>query len=134
MDTVGAIDLLGDRWMLHVLRAVSAGNQRFGELRQFTGAATDILTGRLNRLVEGGLLVRHPRSHGKRTRYEYELAKPGRDAMVILDAFEAWARRQSAAGAESEGRPASPTTDPLRSSSWMTAVDPEVRRRVSRFI
>jgi DNA-binding HxlR family transcriptional regulator len=135
-DTAAAIDLLGDRWALHVLRAVARGYRRFGELRRFTGAASNILAGRLERLVEHGLLRRTPYSRGATPRYEYELAPAGADAMVIIEAFRIWAGRRAVAHA----RPDDPAVrrgrlaERAHTTQELAAVDPDVRRRVSRLI
>jgi DNA-binding HxlR family transcriptional regulator len=52
-----ALDLLGDRWALLVLRDLHAGPARFGELlRGLSGIASNLLTSRLEEMVEGGLI------------------------------------------------------------------------------
>ncbi|WP_347976829.1 helix-turn-helix domain-containing protein [Microbacterium sp. ProA8] len=135
-DTAAAIDLLGDRWALHVLRAVARGHRRFGEMRRFTGAASNILAGRLERLVEHGLLRRTAYSGGATPRYEYELAPAGADAMIIIEAFRTWARRPAPAGATPDDSAVRRATGAARTPATqeMAAVDPDVRRRVSHLI
>jgi len=58
---VAAIDLVGDRWTLVVLRdLLLAGKRRFGEIAVVEGIATNVLSDRLRRLEDAGLLVRKP--------------------------------------------------------------------------
>ena len=53
-----ALALVGERWTLLVLREVLLGRRRFQEIKRNTGVATNILTDRLETLVEHGLLER----------------------------------------------------------------------------
>src|ERR1700761_6789531 len=91
------LDLIGDRWTLLVLRDVANGVRRFDELAGHLGIARNILSGRLARLAEAGLVNRTAyREPGERERYEYRLSGPGRELMPILVAFMAWADRHTA--------------------------------------
>jgi DNA-binding HxlR family transcriptional regulator len=57
----GALDLVGDRWTLVVLRDLLLANKRrFSELAQPEGIATNVLTERLRRLEGAGLVSREP--------------------------------------------------------------------------
>jgi DNA-binding HxlR family transcriptional regulator len=96
--------LVGDRWTLLVLRDVANGVGRFDELADHLGIARNVLSGRLARLVEGGLVKRTAyREPGARERQEYRLSGPGRELMPILVAFMAWGDRNVAGP---EGPPA----------------------------
>ena len=53
-----ALEVLGERWTLLVLREVLLGRRRFEEIRRNTGVATNILTDRLATLVEHDVLER----------------------------------------------------------------------------
>jgi len=53
-----ALEVLGERWTLLVLREVLLGRRRFEEIRRNTGVATNILTDRLATLVDHGVLER----------------------------------------------------------------------------
>jgi DNA-binding HxlR family transcriptional regulator len=56
-----ALDLLGDKWTLVVLRdLLLEGKQRFSELARNEGIATNVLSERLARLEGAGLLIRSP--------------------------------------------------------------------------
>jgi DNA-binding HxlR family transcriptional regulator len=78
-----SLDLLGDRWTLLALREVFYGNSRFQGIVARTGAPRDILTVRLGRLVEAGLLQRNPYNPAG-TRFDYELTARGLAVRPIL--------------------------------------------------
>lgn len=87
-----AADLLGDHWTLLVLRDACLGLRRFEEFHRDLGISRNILTDRLNLLVERGLLRRVPyRRHPPR--HEYRLTDKGRDAYPVLAAMAAYAER-----------------------------------------
>jgi DNA-binding HxlR family transcriptional regulator len=91
-----SLDAFGDPWSLLVLREVFAGNRRYDGLRSRLGIADNILTDRLKRLVEAGLLVRQPYSAGARPRVEYRLTEAGADALPVLHALAAWGDKHTA--------------------------------------
>jgi DNA-binding HxlR family transcriptional regulator len=96
--------LVGDRWTLLVLRDVANGVGRFDELASHLGIARNILSSRLARLAEAGLVERTAyREPGERERLEYRLSRPGRELMPVLLAFMAWGDRNLAGP---EGPPA----------------------------
>ncbi len=67
-----AIEAFGDRWTLLVLRDVMFGNRRnfrVLQARSEEGIASNILSDRLKRLVEGGLLTRDGAGPGQRATY-----------------------------------------------------------------
>jgi DNA-binding HxlR family transcriptional regulator len=89
------LDLIGDRWTLLVLRDVANGVSRFDELTGHLGIARNILSGRLARLTEAGLIERKPyQVPGERN--AYRLSGPGRELMPVLLAFMAWGDRHLA--------------------------------------
>jgi len=94
-------DLLGDRWMLLILRDATAGITRFDAFRENLGIADNILSARLARLVEAGVLVKVPYRDGNRTRQEYRLTRAGADLLPLLRALADWGTRYTspAAGA-----------------------------------
>src|SRR5687767_12371990 len=54
------LELIGERWTLLVIRDVFNGNRRFSEMQRSLGVARNILSNRLQRLVEQGILERRP--------------------------------------------------------------------------
>jgi DNA-binding HxlR family transcriptional regulator len=89
--------LIGDRWTLLVLRDVANGVGRFDELAGHLGVARNVLSGRLARLAEAGLVERTAyREPGARERHEYRLSGPGRELIPILLAFMQWGDRNLA--------------------------------------
>lgn len=87
------INVLGDPWVLLILREIFAGASRFDELRDRTGAADNVLTKRLSAMADAGLVVREPYREGTRPRYDYRLTEAGADALPILHAYAIWAEK-----------------------------------------
>ncbi len=80
-----ALSVVGDRWTLLILRDCFLGRSRFEEFHSSLGLTRHVLTERLNRLVEGGVLERVEYA---RRRYDYVLTPRGRDlAPVMTDLF-----------------------------------------------
>lgn len=88
-----ALSRVGDRWSLLVIDALQEGSRRFGELTgSIPGIAPNILSGRLKRLEEEGLLV--SRSYQERPpRVAYELTTGGRELASALRLLAAWGGR-----------------------------------------
>jgi DNA-binding HxlR family transcriptional regulator len=85
-----ALDLIGERWSLLIVREQFWGNRRFSDIQRATGAPRDILTARLKRLVEEGILEK--RAYSERPpRSEYRLTEKGRALAPVLMAIQEWA-------------------------------------------
>ncbi len=84
-----ALDHLGDRWTMLVLREAFFGVRRFEELRKNTGAAKNILADRLARLVDAEILRREPYSD-RPPRHEYRLTEKGRDLYPVIVSLAQW--------------------------------------------
>ncbi|MFI6241982.1 winged helix-turn-helix transcriptional regulator [Micromonospora sp. NPDC050795] len=98
-----AMEVLGERWTLVVLREVFTGVRRFDDMRVRTGIPRQVLTNRLATLVEQGVLGREPyREPGSRLRHEYRLTDKGLDLWPVLVAVLAWGDRYLA---DAEGPP-----------------------------
>ena len=93
-------DLLGDRWTLLILRDATAGITRFDAFRENLGIADNILSARLARLVEAGVLVKVPYRDGNRTRQEYRLTEAGADLLPLLRALADWGTRHTSPATE----------------------------------
>jgi DNA-binding HxlR family transcriptional regulator len=84
---------VGDIWSLMILRDAVLGRTRFDEFRRSLGVAPNILTDRLRRLVEAGLLERRRYSQ-RPPRDEYVLTDMGRDFRPVIDAMVAFGERR----------------------------------------
>jgi DNA-binding HxlR family transcriptional regulator len=82
-----ALEVVGERWTLLIVRDAFLGKRRFEEFQESLGIARNVLTDRLNRLVEEGILERVPYSE---RRYEYRLTKKGRDLNIALAGLRQW--------------------------------------------
>jgi DNA-binding HxlR family transcriptional regulator len=86
-----ALDLVGDKWTLIVLRTIFAGRHRYSELADIPERiATNILADRLAWLEEIGLVSR-TRYQDAPARYEYRLTAKGADLLPVLHALSDWA-------------------------------------------
>jgi DNA-binding HxlR family transcriptional regulator len=86
------VDLLGDWWTPLVLRDAFFGIKRFEDFQRDLGIGRNVLTQRLNRLVDEGLFERVPYQEHP-PRHEYVLTDKGRDFMPVLMAMSAWGDR-----------------------------------------
>jgi DNA-binding HxlR family transcriptional regulator len=85
-----ALELIGERWSLLIVRELFWGNHRFADIARQTGAPRDILSARLRRLVGGGVLEKRPYSkHPPRS--EYHLTAAGRALAPVLMTIQEWA-------------------------------------------
>jgi DNA-binding HxlR family transcriptional regulator len=90
-----ALAAVGDRWTLLIVEALLDGSLRFGELEAAVeGIAPNILTQRLRRLEQEGLVVAHPYSERPR-RFVYELTEGGRELAGALRLLSQWGARHS---------------------------------------
>lgn len=90
-----ATELIGDRWTLLILRNATLGFTRFDQFRRQLGIADNILSNRLARLVENGLLTKVPYRDERRTRHEYRLTEAGADVLPVLHALAAWGQQHT---------------------------------------
>src|SRR4030081_3461363 len=85
-----ALDLVGDKWTLLIVRDLAAGPRRFVELqRVLPGISTEQLRSRLNRMVADGLLTRQ-RYREVPPRVDYELTDRAKQLMTVLGALARW--------------------------------------------
>lgn len=97
-SVAGALEIVGERWTLLIMREVLLGRRRFAEIRRRTGIAPNILSDRLAMLVEHGLLRReryseHPES------FEYVPTSKGIDVNPVIVALLQWGDRHAAPAA-----------------------------------
>lgn len=92
-----ALALVGERWTLLVVREVALGVRRFSDLQQATGAPRAVLSDRLRRLVDAGVLERRAYAvPGARARHEYAVTPAGLDLLPVLAAVSDWASKHVA--------------------------------------
>ena len=87
-----SLDEVGEWWSLLILRDASRGLTRFDEFQRSIGLASNMLTRRLQALVEAGLLERAPYRQ-RPTRHDYRLTDKGRDFLPVLIALAGWGNR-----------------------------------------
>ena len=85
----GALDVVGEKWSLLVVRELFLGVRRFSEIAVNTGAPRDVLAARLRRLEEVGVLERREYS-ARPQRFEYQLTRAGRDLQPVILALRQW--------------------------------------------
>ena len=87
-----ALEVVGDRWTLLVIRDVALGKRRFEQLLTSLGVASNVLTDRLQRLVAEGVLER-VQYNERPARFEYRLTAKGRELRIPLLALMQWGDR-----------------------------------------
>jgi DNA-binding HxlR family transcriptional regulator len=87
-----ALDIIGEGWTILILREAFFGSCRFEDFQKHLGIARNILTVRLNKLCDHGVLVRVPIKEGAR-RNEYKLTPMGRDLYAVLIGLTQWGDR-----------------------------------------
>ena len=90
-----ALEVVGERWTLLVVREVLLGHRRFEEIRRNTGIASNILSDRLDTLVEHGVLERR-RYADKPESFEYRATEMGLELQPVLATLMAWGDRHMA--------------------------------------
>lgn len=84
--------MLGDHWNLLLVRQACLGTRRFDDFQRELGIGRNILTRRLNQLVDEGIM-RREEYQDKPPRSEYRLTQQGREVYPILAAMAAWGDR-----------------------------------------
>ncbi|MFI8291296.1 transcriptional regulator [Streptomyces sp. ms191] len=87
-----ALALVGEKYALLVLREISLGVRRFDRIARNTGAPRDVLTARLKRLVEAGILEKVPYSE-RPQRFEYRTTPAGEELQPVLLTLMSWGDR-----------------------------------------
>lgn len=83
-----ALEVVGERWTLLVLRDAFLGPRRFNQLQESLGIPRNILATRLNRLVAEGILEKQRLSNSKR--FAYALTRKGLDLQPAIMALVQW--------------------------------------------
>ncbi len=91
-SVANTLDVVGDRWSLLVIRDAFYGLRRFDEFQADLGVARNVLSGRLKRLVEFGILAKVP-YEDRPPRFEYHLTQKGLDLLPVILTMMAWGDR-----------------------------------------
>ncbi|WJN61709.1 helix-turn-helix domain-containing protein [Pseudomonas sp. SO81] len=95
-----SLERVGEWWSILIMRDALQGLRRFDEFARSLEIAPNMLTRRLNSLVEAGLLERQAYSQ-RPLRYQYVPTAKGEDFRIVLMAFVAWGNRHYAEDGES---------------------------------
>jgi DNA-binding HxlR family transcriptional regulator len=87
-----ALELVGERWTLLIVRDAFIGLTRFEQFQENLGIARNVLADRLARLVEHGILER-VRYSERPERFEYRLTQKGRDLNLAIAGLRQWGDR-----------------------------------------
>ena len=82
-----ALQAVGQRWALLIVRALLESPKRYGDLQRELGVPTNILATRLKGLQESGVVYRVPMAHNV---LAYDLTERGRALRPVIDALEDW--------------------------------------------
>ena len=91
-----SLELVGERWTLLVVREIFHGRRKFSEMQRSLGVARNVLTARLQRMVDEGIVERRPYSE-RPERYEYFLTEKGLDLWPVMIALMHWGDQLRAA-------------------------------------
>jgi DNA-binding HxlR family transcriptional regulator len=90
-NIAAALAVVGEKWTFLVLREAFNGIRRFEDMQRRTGAPRQVLSNRLARLVDDGILRKEPyREPGQRPRNQYRLTEKGIDLFPVIAALLGW--------------------------------------------
>lgn len=85
------LDVIGDKWTIQVIREAFHGVRRFDQMRDHIGVSDSVLSSRLRKLVDEGILeTAEYRQAGYRRRKEYRLTASGRDIYPVIVSLLSW--------------------------------------------
>ncbi|MDQ0709122.1 DNA-binding HxlR family transcriptional regulator [Arthrobacter woluwensis] len=105
------LDLVGDRWSFLIIRDAMDDARSFTDFQHRTGVARNILTDRLRRLVDRGILERETAASGRRQ--VYVLTAAGRDLFTVIVALRQWGERYAFNDDEAHSELVDENGDPL---------------------
>lgn len=94
----GAVEDIGDKWAVLVMRDLTLGLTKFEQFERSLGISTNTLSTRLRQLEQNGLVRREPYQE-RPVRHAYRLTEKGRDFWLVLAALLQWGDRWNASGA-----------------------------------
>jgi DNA-binding HxlR family transcriptional regulator len=87
-----ALSVIGDRWTLLIVRDCFLGKSRFDQFQESLGITRHLLSDRLKKLVEQGVLEKNPYQSNP-VRYDYSLTAKGKDFAPALVGLKDWGKR-----------------------------------------
>ncbi len=88
-----ALDVMGDKWTLLIIRDLILGKHLYIEMMQSPeGIASNILANRLQRLEQAEFISKRAYQSNP-TRYEYHLTTKGQDLLPVLEAIVKWGEK-----------------------------------------
>lgn len=129
------VDLIGDRWSLLIVRDAFDGMRRFSDFQRSLGVARNILTDRLYRLVEAGILAREDAADGSAYQH-YVLTPQGQSLFPVVVALRQWGEQHLFAAGEPHsqlidrrtGKPLLPLRVQGKDGMAVSPEDTEVRK------
>jgi DNA-binding HxlR family transcriptional regulator len=107
-----ATEILGDRWTLLIVRDLLSGPRHFNDLeRGLPGISRGLLSSRLRRLQDVGVLEKH--SHGRGRKTEYVLTTAGEELSDVINSLTVWGAKWAF------GEPSEEQLDPILLLWWM---------------
>jgi DNA-binding HxlR family transcriptional regulator len=89
------LEIIGEWWTMLIIRDVFLGARRFDEIQGRLGISRNVLTQRLDKLVDDGIL-RRVAYQDRPVRHEYRLTPKGMDLWEVLNAMRRWGDRYAA--------------------------------------
>lgn len=128
-SVAGALEMIGDRWTLLLLRDLGLGLSRYDEFQASTHIPNTTLSTRLKELERNGIVER-TRYRERPPRDEYRLTEKGRDLWKVIAALREWGDRWDASG---YGAPTIEVVDRDTDRELRLAlVDPQTGQAVAR--
>jgi DNA-binding HxlR family transcriptional regulator len=91
-----AVEVVGERWALLVVREIALGATRFSDIVRGTGAPRDRIAARLKTLTAAGVITKVPYQSAP-ARDDYQLTDSGRALIPVLDALLDWGKNHAVA-------------------------------------
>ena len=111
-----AVNVVGDPWMLMIIRELFLGSRRFDQFETYLGLSPRLLSARIRSLVAEGIVARTLYQERPK-RYEYRLTQKGLDLWPVIMALRAWGDRWE------EWPAGPPTTLRHKSCGEVTAIE-----------
>jgi DNA-binding HxlR family transcriptional regulator len=127
-----AIDIVGDKWSLLIIRDAFDGVRRFSQFQRSLGIAKNILAARLRDLVQAGILRTSPAAGGSAYQ-EYVLTGKGEDLFSLIISLRQWGQDHAFEPGEQHSVLVNATTgEPVPRLSYTTATGHHIQAAQTR--